>query len=72
MAAAASTTVMKYLEKRMALTVREVLYKNLVERYLSPELRYYRLPLADAASLGINPIATSEKKKRLSMIGNLV
>lgn len=50
MAAAGCTAAMKYLEKRMAISVRRALYEKLLSRYLDGELNYYRLPLDDSAS----------------------
>ena len=48
MVGAVTTSAMKYLEKRVALSVREILYKDSVERYLDPkELSYYRVDLVD-------------------------
>lgn len=35
MLAAGATALMKYLEKRMALTTREILYRRFVGKYLS-------------------------------------
>eukprot|EP01046_Picozoa_sp_COSAG06_P086275 COSAG06_NODE_32892_length_498_cov_1.431078_1_plen_93_part_00 len=40
---------MKYLEKRMAMSVRHALYERLLSRYME-SLHYYRLPLDDASS----------------------
>lgn len=50
MTAAATTAAMKYLENRMAMSVRHALYERLCSRYLSPDLNYYRLPMDDASS----------------------
>ena len=50
MAAAATTAAMKYLEKRMAMSVRHALYERLCSRYLNLDLNYYRLPMDDASS----------------------
>ena len=50
MLAAGVTSSMKYLEKRMAMSVRHALYKRLLSNYLGESLHFYRLPLGDAAS----------------------
>jgi ABC-type uncharacterized transport system fused permease/ATPase subunit len=50
MAAAVTTSCMKYLEKRIAMSVRRGLYERLLGRYLDANLNFYRLPLGDAAS----------------------
>lgn len=50
MAGAGFTAAMKYLEKRIAMSVRRALYEKLLSRYLDTDLNFYRLPLDDSAS----------------------
>lgn len=50
MTAAGCTAAMKYLEKRMAMSVRRALYEKLLSRYLNADLNFYRLSLDDSAS----------------------
>jgi ABC-type uncharacterized transport system fused permease/ATPase subunit len=50
MLAAGCTSLMKYLEKRMAMSVRHALYQRLLANYLDKNLHFYRLPMDDASS----------------------
>lgn len=48
MVGAVTTAAMKYLEKRVSLSVREILYQHSVKQYLDPkELAYFRVDLND-------------------------
>jgi len=49
--AAGTTAAMKFLEKQCALSVREILFKHLSDRYLDKDnLRFYHQDLADASA----------------------